>query len=226
MPFKSFLGAMALAASTGLGAVALLPGQALAQTQTPAADAPAADAAPAEAKTAEIKDMVLGSADAAVTIYEYASFTCPHCATWHEKVFKDLKRDYIDTGKVKLVYREVYFDRPGLWAAMVARCGGDMRYFGIQDMLFGQQREWLASNDMVQIVDNLRKIGLKAGLTGEQLDSCLKDGDAAQAMMTKFETDTKADDINSTPSFVVDGQKYGNMAYAELKKILDEKLQK
>lgn len=213
MPFKSFLGAMALAAGTGL---ALIPG--LAAAETPAATAPA--------QAVEVKDMVLGNAEAPVTFVEYASYTCPHCRNWHTNVFKELKRDYIDTGKIKFVYREVYFDRPGLWAAMVARCGGDMRYFGIQDMIYTDHQDWLGGTDPVQMVEGLRKIGLKAGLTNEQLDVCLKDGAMAQAMVTKFETDSKADNIDSTPSFIIDGKKYGNMAYPELKKILDEKLPK
>ena len=98
--------------------------------------ATAAPAARSEAPGREVPDFGIGEADAPVTIVEYASFTCPHCAHFHDDVFKKLKADYIDTGKVQFVYREVYFDRYGLWAAMMARCGGEMRYFGITDMLF------------------------------------------------------------------------------------------
>ena len=76
-----------------------------------------------------------------------ATIWCPHCANFHATTFKDLKKDYIDTGKVHFTLREVYFDRYGLWAALIARCGGEMKYFGIHDMLFDQQQDWAASEN-------------------------------------------------------------------------------
>jgi len=193
-----------------------LPGLGSAGAQT------AADSTVAEAP--EVWEIVLGNPDAKVTVTEYASYTCPHCATFHANVFKDLKRDYIDTGKIRFVYREVYFDRYGLWASMVARCGGEMRYFGIQDMLYSQQRDWSGAGSPVEIVDALRKIGLTAGLEKEQLDACLEDGAMAQAMVAKFQADSAADGIDSTPSLVINGQKFSNMGFADLAKIIDGKL--
>ncbi len=92
-----------------------------------------------DAELPAVPELVLGNPDAKVIVTEYASYTCPHCATFHAAVFKHLKADYIDTGKVKFVYREVYFDRYGLWASIIARCGGEMKYFGISEMLFDQQ---------------------------------------------------------------------------------------
>ena len=89
--------------------------------------------------TSGITEMVHGRCERAVTMIEYASFTCPHCATFHNGPFKQLKADYIDTGKVKFIYREVYFDRPGLWASMVARCGGQEKFFGIADLIYKGQ---------------------------------------------------------------------------------------
>lgn len=191
-----------------------------------AACAALATALPATAQNTppEVWEIALGPADAKVTLTEYASYTCPHCANFHANVFKDLKRDYIDTGKIRFVYREVYFDRYGLWAAMVARCGGEMRYFGIQDMLYAQQREWSGAGDPVLIVDALRKIGLTAGVTKEQLDACLSDGAMAEALVAEFQKNAEADKIDSTPSLVINGEKFGNMAYADLKAILDKKL--
>ncbi len=181
--------------------------------------------APANAaETAEVKDMVIGAEDAPVTIIEYASFTCPHCATFHENTFSKIKANYIDSGKVRFIYREVYFDRPGLWAGMVARCGGDMRYFGIVDMLFEKQRDWISGGEPAKIVASLRKIGLTSGLSNEALDACLADGDHAQALVANFEKNTKADDITATPSFVINGEKYSNMSYADFAKVIDEKL--
>ncbi len=178
------------------------------------------DAAP------EVPDMVLGNPESKVVLTEYASYTCPHCANFHTAVFKDLKRDYIDTDKIKFVYREVYFDRYGLWAGMVARCGGDMRYFGIQDILYNTQQEWAGSDDPATVVENLRRIGRTAGLEDAALDACLNDGAMAQAMVTKFQTDSEADGINSTPSFMLNGKKHSNMNYADLKALLDAELAK
>lgn len=179
-----------------------------------------------EAALPEVPDMVLGNPESKVVLTEYASYTCPHCANFHTAVFKDLKRDYIDTGKIKFVYREVYFDRYGLWAGMVARCGGEMRYFGIQDILYSTQQEWAASDDPATVVENLRRIGRTAGLEDAALDACLNDGPMAQAMVAKFQADTEADDINSTPSFILNGTKHSNMKYAELKALLDAELAK
>ena len=92
--------------------------------------------------TSSIVEMAIGSADAPITIYEYASYTCPHCATFHEGTFKKIKKNYIDTGKVRFVYREVYFDRFGLWASLVSRCGGPEKFFGITDLIFEGQADW------------------------------------------------------------------------------------
>jgi protein-disulfide isomerase len=174
--------------------------------------------------TADIPDMVLGQPDAPVTIIEYASFTCPHCAEFSATVFPEIRKNYIDTGKVRFVIREVYFDRFGLWASMVARCGGQMRFFGVSDMLFAKQKEWTEGGDPAAIAGNLRRLGLSAGITADQLDACLQDGDNAQALVAWYEKNAKDDNIEATPSFIIDGEKYSNMSYQDFAKVLDEKL--
>ena len=198
----------------------LSPTAALAQETT-------APAAPATATAAiEIKDFTMGAADAKVKITEYASFTCPHCAHFHADVFGKLKADYIDTGKVLFEYREVYFDRYGLWAAMMARCGGEMRYFGITDILFDTQQEWAATDDPTVVIENLKKIGRTAGMDDAAMDICMKDTTMADAMVAHFETNFKADGIEGTPSFVINGVKHSNMSYDDLKTVLDAELAK
>jgi len=173
-----------------------------------------------------VQEMSIGNPDADVTVYEYASFTCPHCRVFHESAFKELKANYIDTGKINFVYREVYFDRFGLWAGMVARCGGPDRYFAIADLIYQNQEDWLEGGDPAQIAEKLRKIGLSAGLNNVQLEQCLNDGTKAQALVATFQANAEADGINSTPSFVIDGQNFGNMRYPEFAKTLDAKLEK
>lgn len=183
-----------------------------------------ANAQSGDIDTSGIVEMTLGADDAPVTMIEYASYTCPHCATFHNGPFKQLKADYIDTGKVRFVYRDVYFDRFGLWAAMVARCEPS-KFFGVTGLLYQQQSEWIAGgNDPAQIADNLRRIGRLAGLENDQLEACLADNENAQALVAWYQANAEADNVTSTPTLIIDGEKHGNMAYSALKAIIDEKL--
>lgn len=178
----------------------------------------------------EIKDFGIGDPNAKVKMVEYLSFTCPHCERFHADVFPKLKADYIDTGKVRLEYHEVYFDKYGLWAAMLARCGGEMRYFGITDILFDTLTDWLASDDPATVVEALKKIGRTAGMDDATLDACLKDQAMAEALVTHFQqnitTDFPDDSFGGTPSFIINGTVQTNTAYDDLKKILDAELAK
>ena len=177
-----------------------------------------------EIDTSTIPDMVLGAEDAPVTIIEYASYTCPHCATFHEGSFKQLKKDYIDTGKVKFIYREVYFDRYGLWASMIARCGGPEKFFGITDLIFAGQSDWARAGDASTIVDELRKIGRLAGIENETLEACLQDGAKAQTLVAWYQEKTEADGIDSTPSFIINGKPVANQSYADFSAAIDAEL--
>ena len=106
-----------------------------------------------------INDLILGSPDATVEILEYASFTCPHCATFHQNFFKPLKAEYIDTGKVRFVFREFVRHRFDIWASLLARCGDGIRYEGISKMLLEQQAQWTAGGDPATISANLKQMG-------------------------------------------------------------------
>ncbi len=174
-------------------------------------------------ETSIVMEMSLGDPDADVTVIEYASFTCPHCRNFHQQVFGLLKAEYIETGKIKFIHREVYFDRFGLWAGIVARCGGADRYFGIVDLIYRQQSEWM-SGEPAALAANLRNIGKTAGLTEEQLDACFADSDKAQAMVALYQQNAQADDVQGTPTFMINGEKFGNMNYADFAAVLDEKL--
>jgi protein-disulfide isomerase len=224
MSLKSSLAALAVVAVAGLGAFALMPTK-TAQNLLPVGAAEA-QATTAEVQAVDVADMTLGNPDAKVKVMEYASFTCPHCANFHSTVFKDLKKDYIDTGKVQFIYREVFFDRYGLWGAMVARCGGEMKYFGVSDILYTTQKEWAGSDDPNVVVGNLKKIGRTAGMDDAQLDACLKDGATAQALINHYEANMKEYDIKGTPTLVINGTIHSNMNYADLKVILDTELAK
>ncbi|WP_299966598.1 DsbA family protein [uncultured Roseobacter sp.] len=192
--------------------------------QTPVADPfGAANAQEAEdLDTSSIVEMSLGNPDAPVTVIEYASYTCPHCATFHQGPFKQLKADYIDSGKINFVYREVFFDRYGLWGSMIARCAGTPQsFFGISGILYEKQSEWARAGDPAAIVDELRKIGLLAGLDAETMEACLQDGEKARTLVAWYQENAEADGIDSTPSFVIDGRKYSNMSYGEMAELID-----
>ncbi len=180
-----------------------------------------AQEATTEAATPALSYMTLGPEDAKVTIIEYASFTCPHCANFHTNVFTDLKADYIDTGKVRFEFREVYFDRYGLWAAMLARCGGEMRFFGITDILYTTQQEWAGTEDPAVVVENLNRIGRTAGMDDATLQACMNDGAMAEALVAQYQESSTADGIEGTPTLLINGEKHSNMSYDDLKAIID-----
>jgi protein-disulfide isomerase len=186
----------------------------------------AAQAQTADAALPAVEDMVLGQADAPVTVMEYGSYTCPHCASFHAQNFARLKAEYIDTGKVRFVFREVYFDRYGLWAAMVARCGGPTRYFGIHSMLYDKQQDWAGSDDPNAVVSDLMQIGKAAGMDQATLDACMKDANMAQAMISAFEANMAADGVEGTPTLFVNGARHGNMGWPDLKALIDAELAK
>lgn len=183
-----------------------------AQAQTPQAGA---------VDTSRVVEMALGAEDAPVTIVEYASFTCPHCANFNTGVFRQIHENYIETGVVRFIHREVYFDAPGLWAAMVARCGGPERYFGITDMLFEAQRDWARAQPAAgqsegeAVAEGLRRIGRRAGMNDDEINACLSDRDMAMAMMEVYRQNAERDNVRATPSFLINGQAYSNMSYAE-----------
>lgn len=193
---------------------------------TPTADLPLGAVSAQEAAdvdTSGIVEMTLGAETSKVTIIEYASFTCPHCANFHKGPFKELKAEYLDTDKVTFIYRDVYFDRFGLWASMVARCAGPEKFFGISDMIYTQQREW-TDGEPTKIADNLRRIGKVAGIAPEQVEACMNDSEKAKALVAWYQKNAEADDVTSTPTLVINGKKYSNINYADLKSIIEEKL--
>lgn len=168
-------------------------------------------------------DLFLGDESAPIEVIEYASYTCPHCATFHADVYPMLKADFIDTGKVKFILREVYFDQFGLAAGLLARCSGDDRYYAMADLLFKKQSEW-AKGDGEQVVQNLYRIGRQAGMENDQMQACLQDRELSTALVDDYRLKAGRDDINATPSFVIDGEKIAYEGWGALKTLLESKL--
>lgn len=181
--------------------------------------------AQSESGPREVLEMVKGADDAPVTVVEYASFTCPHCARFHTSVFPEIRANFIDTGKVRFVMREVYFDRFGLWAGMLARCAGPDRYFGVVDLLFERQSEWVRGSDPAVIVDSLYAIGRQAGMKNEDMEACMQDGDFAKALVAEYQKNAEADDVRGTPSFIINGNKQENVSYSEFEAVLNAALE-
>lgn len=218
---KRMIGSAAVAFALVLGGYVLL-GQNGNSSSVPSNPLGAANAQDAgDVDTSGIVEMQIGNPDAPVTIIEYASYTCPHCARFHAGPYKELKSQYIDTGKINFIYREVYFDRFGLWASAIARCAGPDKFFGITDLLYASQAEWSRAGDPAAVVGELRKIGRLAGLDGETLEACLQDGEKLQTLVAWFQQNADRDDVNSTPSFVINGTKHSNMSFQQMAEIID-----
>lgn len=179
------------------------------------------DTPTAELDLASVIEMAEGAADAPVTIIEYASYTCPHCAVFHADQYQQLK-PYIADGRVRFVVREIYQHRFGLWASMVTRCSGDtMRFFGLTDVLFDTQSDWIGEGDPATIAANLRTIGLTAGLDPAALDACMQDEVKARTLIAWSEQNATADEVEATPTLIINGELYANMSFAELAAIID-----
>jgi protein-disulfide isomerase len=177
-----------------------------------------AQSGPDVAKPVSLPDMALGPANAPVTITEFASMTCPHCAAFNETVFPKIKSEYIDTGKIRYVFREFPLDIKAAAGSMLARCiakDDAGKYFAVIDMLFKQQNDWVLKNT----TETLIRIGKQAGLSQQVIEECLKD----QALLDKIAADQKYASevlkVDSTPTFFINGDKIkGEASFAEFDK--------
>ncbi|MGX5735566.1 DsbA family protein [Bosea thiooxidans] len=163
-------------------------------------------------------DVWLGSPDAKVTIIEYASMTCSHCAHFHTETWPELKKKYVDTGKVRFTLREFPLDPLATAGFMLARCNGNDKYYPMADLLFAQQRNWAFVDKPVDALSALVK---QAGFTQESFEACLKRQDIYDAVTLVKDGGAKAG-VNSTPTFFINGQKRsGALSIAEFDKILE-----
>jgi protein-disulfide isomerase len=207
--FTTALSLTGLAALAGLSPFRLLS-DALAQSAT------AADVA----KPVSLPDMAIGPANASVTMTEYASMTCPHCAHFNETVFPKIKSEYIDSGKMRYVFREFPLDIKAAAGSMLARCiakDDSGKYFAVIDMLFRQQNDWVLKNT----TETLTRIGKQAGLSQQAVEDCLKD----QALLDKIAADQKFANevlkVNSTPTFFINGEMVkGAVSFEDFDKLI------
>ena len=191
--------------------------------QAPAAPAPSGPNASAEeiarAKAIGADDFTIGKADAPVSIIEYASLTCPHCADFHVNVLPRLKAEYVDTGKVRIAFRDFPLDQAALAAAMVARCAGPERHYALSNLFFTRQPQWTGANEPIGAMARLAAL---AGMSADDVQACLKQEAVEKAVLDQRLLSEKVFDINATPSFVINGTLHsGGMTFEEFKAILD-----
>jgi protein-disulfide isomerase len=157
-------------------------------------------------------DRVLGNPDAPITIVEYASLTCPHCAHFTNEVLPEIKKEWIDTGKVKLVLRDFPLDEPALRAAMIARCAPPNRFYAFADTFFAAQDKWAGARDYREALARLAKLG---GMGKDEFDACLKNTALENKIVEQRLIASKELDVNSTPTFFVNGSKFTGAPTAE-----------
>ena len=177
---------------------------------------------PALAQTAPVAelmaDRVLGDADAPVTVISYESFTCPHCAAFHTDTFDGFKERFIDSGQVKMIYRDFPLDGSALRASMLARCVAPQQFYGMVTVLFRSQGKWSRDHDLNGA---LGQIGRLAGVNDEAFDACMANEELLDALVLSRQ-EASDDGVRSTPTFEINGKLYpGNRTVEEFARIID-----
>jgi protein-disulfide isomerase len=171
-----------------------------------------------------LPEAVQGSATAPLTVIEYASLTCPHCAAFQRETLPSVKTDYVETGKVKLIYRDFPLDNLAMGAALLAHCSGPDRYFGFVEILFRSQTTWVMAQNPRQ---ELIKVARLANMSNDQAEACLADDKLLKAIQERAKTASEKFGVDSTPTFFVGNRKVsGEIPYADFKKILDAEMPK
>ncbi len=169
------------------------------------------------------QDRVLGKAEAPITIFEYASLTCPHCAEFDRETLPKIKQNWIDTGKAKLVFRDFPLDGTALRAAMIAHCAPPERYFAFVDTLFQSQSSWVR-NDWEPALERIARLG---GMTEDEFKKCLADQELGNSIVASRATATDDYKVESTPTFFINGTRFvGAQPYEAFDKALTAALPK
>ena len=206
-------------AKTEMPAASTQPTPAATTTTPPAAGQQTADASEPALYP---DDMYLGKADAKITIIEYASLSCPHCAKFNAEVLPRVTSDYIDKGLVRWVYRDYPLNNPAYLAAVLAHCGSPLRYFGLLDKLFRSQDYWAAQP---QPIVALKQIGVNEGIDEKTYDACLADQKLKDKIISRLQEASTKYKVEATPSFLIGGKLYsGELPFDDIKKLIDDAL--
>lgn len=167
-------------------------------------------------------DRVLGQPDAPITVIEYSSLTCPHCASFHLNTLPKIKKNYIESGKVRLVYRHFPFDQPALYAAAMAECAGDDKFFSFVDVLFASQQTWARVENPIAALSSIGRLG---GLNSDALTACFNDRALLDRILAARVDGAKEFDINSTPTFIINGEKLvGALPFEQFEEVFERLL--
>ncbi|TVR97855.1 MAG: DsbA family protein [Rhodospirillales bacterium] len=179
-------------------------------------------AGPAAADNPRTTERAFGDPDAPVTLTEFSSLTCPHCATFHVETLPRIKAEYVDTGKVRVVYHDFPLDPLALAAAMTARCVAPERYFGFLETLYASQAQWARSQDPLRELEQLARL---AGLSPSALRDCLNDQELLTSIRSRQAEAERQHGITSTPSFIVNGEKIiGAQPFERFQSAIDQAL--
>ena len=175
---------------------------------------------------AESKVLSLGRDDAKITIKVFSSLTCPHCASFHNKIFENLKEDFIDKGLVKFEYHAFPLDLAALNAEIIVRCHVDNdKKFKLLGKIYKKQKKWAIGSDINKINNSIKMIGSETNLSNEKMDRCLENDKSQDEILNQRIEAQKKYKIESTPTIVINEKKYsGKVNYQEFKKIIEKKL--
>ena len=164
-------------------------------------------------------EMFLGNKDAKVTVIEYSSMTCIHCANFHKEVYPKIKENYIDTNKIKFIFRDFPLDKQALFGSVLAKCAPKEKYFDFVKLILNTQKKWIASDNTFQ--DKLKNIGKLAGLNENKINTCFKDEQIVDNILKSRSDAEKKYNITSTPSLIINEKKYSAMSYETFEKIIE-----
>ena len=168
------------------------------------------------------KDFVIGNEDAKITIIEYASLSCSHCADFHVNTLETLKKEYIDTGKVKMVFRDYPFNYPALLGSMVLRCIPENYRYDYMNALFKLQTDWVNKKNK-KTIQELYKIMQSGGMTKDEYDACIYNTELENEILKGVMEAQNQFNIKSTPSFIINGNLIeGNKSIKEFRQIIDK----
>ena len=191
-----------------------------------AAGAPQAQEPPTPSgKTLDLRldesDYALGPVDAKIVVVEYASLTCPHCADFHKNVLPGLKKEFIDTGKIRYVYRDFPLDQLALAGAAIARCAGRTNFFGFIETFYATQDRWARASDPIAALEKLARLG---GMSKEKFDGCLGDTAIGDEILKRRLEASGEFQVTGTPTLFVNGKRYGDLSLAQFRALLDRLL--
>ena len=170
-----------------------------------------------KAKTDE--EMFLGNKDAKIVVIEYASMTCIHCANFHKEVYPKIKENYIDTNKIKFIFRDFPLDKQALFASVLAKCAPKEKYFDFVKLILTTQKKWVSNDEA--FMEKLKNIGKLAGLSENKINACFNNEQIVDNILKTLSTAEKKYNINSTPSLIINEKKYSAMSYENFEKIIE-----